>query len=169
MDSQRAVAIRAALGLTQDQLAAELSLTPNVVAAWEAGAIAIPQSIAQELDWRGAAAERQAALASSGLAQCDWFLRWDSEPVPQKLRAYNAHIERFVVHHKTCDVCLARDRYLAERFPPMPPRPQSGLARAIGKLGEWIGHLPRWAQPVAALGITLFVLGLIRALARLIR
>ena len=74
---------RTVLGLSPGELAAEIGLTEPVVRAWEDGSLRIPQQYAIQIVWRAAVAERQAALASSGLPECGWVTRWmDSAPPP---------------------------------------------------------------------------------------
>ena len=155
MSAQEAVAARQALGLTTDALAAELGLTPHVVESWESGTMPLPLRYAAELRWRVAATERAAALAASGLPECDWVAAWERETVPDSPSRRTAHLEALTAHATECLTCRAREAYIAERFPPMPPRPIPRWLRGVGWMMERIGRLPRWAQP-AAIGALLF-------------
>lgn len=147
---------RISLGLSRETFAVENNLTGDIVAAWESGRIKVPRHIATDLRWRVAREERLAALAASGLPDCDWVLGFEREPVPDKLEAQAKHMERLVEHSKSCPVCAARDGYIAERFPPMPPAPRKGWLALVLPIAERIQQLPAWAQP-AATGASLFV------------
>ena len=151
-----AAAIRERLGLSVDALAAELALTPDVVAAWESGRIAVPKRIAGELRWRDALAERVAALAASGLEECKWMAAWEAEKLPDGMSARAKHFEKAINHQPKCETCLARQRYLEARFGPMPARPLPGIVGIMGWLRVRIEKLPRWLQP-PAWGALMFV------------
>lgn len=138
---------RTRLGLTSDTLAADLGLPPAVVAAWEDGRDAIPSHIAMDLRWRSAIAERRAALEASGLPECAWLRTMDARPEPKRMSDRAARLEEIAAHEDVCPVCLARDQYIADHFPPMPPRPVSAPMRALGWIFRQGDRLPRWAQP----------------------
>ncbi len=153
MDAAEAVAIRERMGLTRESLAAELGVTPDVIAAWESGRMQMSKRIGRELQWRQAALDREAALMASGLAECTWMNAWENETPPASLKAQSAYLERGIQHSKSCPVCMARDKYLADNFPPMPPRPMPFWIEAFGKVGDRVARLPRWAQPGAWMGM----------------
>jgi DNA-binding transcriptional regulator YiaG len=156
MNGSEARAVRIALGLTEDQLAASMRTTPAVVAAWESDRIKVPRSIAIDLTWQSAHLERLAALQASGLPTCGWVAAFETEPVPDKIKLQAAHFERLVEHAKSCETCGARDAFIKDRFPPMPPAPRHGIMAIIGPIAERIQRLPDWAQP-AATGAALFM------------
>lgn len=156
MIASEARAARIKLGLSEDAIAAITNTTPAVVVAWESGRIKIPRHIAQDLTWRVAQAEREAALEASGLAECSWVSAFEAEPVPEKLDAATAHFARLEEHAKGCDVCRAREAFLAERFPPMPPPPVAGWLAIVMPIADRVRRLPAWAQPTAT-GALLFV------------
>jgi hypothetical protein len=134
---------RAILGLSDDSLAAELAVTPAVIRAWDAGATAIPKRYGQHLTWLAARAERDAALSVSGLPVCAWMT---SRPQPRpdaKSAEIAAELSLLADHARACPVCLARDRYVAERFGPMPEPP----APAWTRVAAWVAQLPPWARP----------------------
>lgn len=143
-------------GLDRDATAALFDVTPAVVDAWEAGTLAVPRRVGQEIAWRAATVERTAALAESGLPACDWVAAWHREPMPRRLRQRTQHVRVLESHVAGCDTCLARDRFLAERFSPMPARPMPAWMAALGWLNLRIGRLPAWLRP-AAVGALLFV------------
>ena len=89
---------RALLGMSTGELAAEIGLTEPVVRAWEEGSLRIPREYAMQIVWRAAVAERQAALASSGLPECTWVARWmDAAPTQ------GGQAQRDVLHHRAGD------------------------------------------------------------------
>jgi hypothetical protein len=135
------------LGYSPEVLAADLGLPPGVVTAWESGRDRIPAHIAKDLRWRAAIAERQAALAASDLPDCDWMVALDAQPLPTRLKAQVARAEQMAAHEKICPTCQARNAFVAERFPPLPPLPLAGEIRALVWIGERAERLPRWAQP----------------------
>lgn len=156
MNGSEARAVRLALGLTEDQLAASMRTTPAVVAAWESDRIKVPRSIATDLAWQAAHLERMAALETSGLPTCGWVAAFEAEPIPAKTKLHAAHFERLIEHAKTCETCRARDAFIKDRFPPMPPMPRHGLVALIGPIADRIQQLPPAARP-AATGAALFM------------
>lgn len=161
------VAARRALRLSPDALAAELGLTPAVVTAWEAGTLAVPRRYARELAWRAAAAERQAALAASGLPECRWVADWEAAETAAPagdVKAGLARLEALNAHAAACPTCGAREAYVAERFPPMPEPPVAEWAGAIGWVSERVGRLPAWLRPVATGALVVLALTALRVL-----
>ena len=156
MTPSDALAARETLGLSQQDLAAETGLTPEIVADWEAGRLKVPRHVAADLTWRVAQAEVMAGLAASGLPECAWFNRFDAEPMPEKVSARAAHLDRLVAHVKECDACSARDAYVRVRFSPMPRPPRHGWMAIVIPIAERIDRLPAWAKP-AATGATFFM------------
>lgn len=147
MTSTEFVQARAKLGLAPDLLAADLGLPPGIIAAWESGRDRIPAHIARDLRWRAAVAERQRALVDSGLRECEWMVALEAQPQPTKLKARAARLEEMLAHEKSCPICLEREAFIAERFPPMPPPPIGAEMRALGWVFRQAERLPRWAQP----------------------
>lgn len=150
MTGAELVAARGRLGLTLDGFAAEIGLTPHVVSAWEAGAIAIPGRYEADLAWRLALQDREDALKASGLPDCPWIADWHSQPFPVGLKAQTKHLESGVAHAKVCPTCIARERFTQEKFGDLPRRP---VARGLGvmtSIGEAIARLPVWLRPVAS-------------------
>jgi hypothetical protein len=117
---EQLAATRQRLGLSTEGLAAELNLTPAVISAWESGKISPSRQALRWLTWRGAMLDRDEALAASGLPECAQLkdivasMRDDAQAKPGTM---------ILAHMANCETCLARKRYLAERFPPLPPPP----------------------------------------------
>jgi transcriptional regulator with XRE-family HTH domain len=153
MNPNEAIAARKTLGLTHSSLAADLGLTPSVIAAWEAGSVGVPKRFEEQLRYQAALAERRAALVVSGLPECEWYKAWENEDVPEKVKAQMKYLERGVSHSASCSVCLARDKFIAERFGPMPPAPKSTSTRVFGWVSDRAEKLPRWAQPAVWVGL----------------
>jgi hypothetical protein len=118
------VAGRQRLGLTPEALAAELNLTPAVILAWESGRISPSRRAVRWLTWRGAMLDRDAALATSGLPEC---LALREIVANVQAGSPTGRGEAVLAHMSTCETCLARKRFLAERFPPLPPPPLPAL------------------------------------------
>ena len=133
------------IGESHDELAAALGQTPHVVRAWGDGRVAIPRAYARQLAWMKAAAERRAALQTSGLPECEWLHGTEGAFDGDDTKAILKHAALVEKHVDTCPVCLARTRFVDERFGPMPDMPQTGFMRIIG----WGARLPAWSRPAA--------------------
>jgi transcriptional regulator with XRE-family HTH domain len=164
MSGAEAKTIRERLGLTIESLAADLGLTPHVVASWENGGTSVSTRIAKELRWREGLVDRHEALAASGLPECPWVASWDNEQVPDTLKAQTAHLERYAQHQTSCATCVARHQFIQERFPPLPPRPTPGWVGAMAWLNERIAVLPRWGQPAAWAALAFGAYGVVKIL-----
>jgi hypothetical protein len=148
---------RALLGLSPAELAAEIGQTEPVVRAWEDGSLRIPRQYAIQIVWRAAVAERQAALASSGLPECAWVARW-MEMTPATGHTQREQVTALRRHAATCPQCTARARFIEQNFPPMPDLPMPGPLRALRAAGKALQRLPRWlrATVVGAVAFTVF-------------
>lgn len=137
---------RAMLGLSPSELAAEIGMTEPVVRAWEDGSLRIPQQYAIQIVWRAAVAERQAALASSGLRECSWVTRWMDAAPPQGGAAQRAHFDSLRRHAAVCPHCTARARFVEQNFPPMPDLPVPPTVRVLRAAGAALKRLPQWLR-----------------------
>jgi transcriptional regulator with XRE-family HTH domain len=155
MTPQEAIAARNILGLTQENLAADLGLTPSVIAAWEAGSVRIPKRFEEQLRFDAAVKERGDAVAASGLQECEIDKAWENEKLPDDPKAMNEYLERGLKHRASCPRCIARDEFIKNRFGKMPPMPMSTSMRAFGAVADTLEKWPRWAQP-AGWGALLF-------------
>jgi DNA-binding XRE family transcriptional regulator len=169
MNSAEAIAARETLELSQEELAADLNLTPAVISAWEAGTVRIPRRYAEQLRFQVAATERQAAVAASGLPECEWNKAWQTEIVPDDLKAQTDYLQRGMEHRSGCPECVTRDKFVAERFGAMPPMPMPAWVKVFGALNDRIDTLPRWAQPAAWVGLGFGAYSLFRILIMLPR
>lgn len=151
MNAAEARRARETLGLTPLQLAVEMKCTPAVVTAWEEGRIQVPPRNATVLAWRAAVHERQAALKASGLPVCAWMESFERSSSSERSKRLDE-----VIAHQGCEICAARDAYIAERFPPMPRAPQPGVMAVVIPIAKRIAALPRWAQAPAT-GAILFI------------
>lgn len=150
---------RALLGLSPGELAAEMGLTEPVVRAWEDGSLRIPQQYALQIVWRAAVAERQAALASSGLPECTWVARW-MDVAPARGPAQREHLDALRRHAATCPQCTARARFIEQNFPPMPDLPVPVPVRVMRIAGKALKRLPQWlrAAAVGAVAVGIFTI-----------
>jgi hypothetical protein len=147
MTAQEATRARERLGLSVEELAADVAFTPDVVRLWESGKARVPGRVARVLEWDLAVHERHQALVESGLPDCEWMKAWDNEDLPEKSKAQATHMERAMKHTESCDVCKARENFIAERFGQMPRMPVSGSMAALLWIGDRVEKLPRWARP----------------------
>lgn len=142
------IAARQRLGLTPDALAAELNLTPAVVAAWEKGRIRPSRRAVQWLTWRTAMLDRDAALAASGLPECADLraLHAGVGGVAERADARRTRMDAVLAHLSTCPTCLARRRYIEERFQPMPQPPMATSMRMLVWTFDAAGRVRRWVR-----------------------
>jgi transcriptional regulator with XRE-family HTH domain len=145
---------RQALGLTQEALAAELGLTPPVVAAIERGERQAPKAAVRQLIWRAALARREAVLAASGLPECATLLQLQdafAESANGGRDKLIAAGEALSEHAGGCAVCQARDGYAASHAPPLPDPPLPAWMRVAARLkravDQLLGKLPGVMRP----------------------
>jgi hypothetical protein len=160
---------RHVLGLSAEQLAVDLHLSEETITQWEAGKARIPKVYARQIAWRAAVTERQQALVLSGLPECGWVGQWETQPEPKRLEDRLRRLESLQHHSQTCSTCLARQRYVDDRFPPLPEAPLSPALQALHVLGTTLQRLPEWARPVAVGALAGAALVLIRFVFFLVR
>ena len=112
---------RKLLGQTIEQLADDLGVPTSVVGKWEAGDGRVPAKHARQIDWFVAVSQRAAALAQSGLPECEWVNRFDKAPPSADTDKEIERLESFEAHQAQCPTCRARTAYVEARFPPLPP------------------------------------------------
>lgn len=153
MTSQEAATARQRLGLSVEDLSAELGLTPDVVKGWESGLVRVPNRVAKDLQWRRALQDREEALLTSGLPDCEWMVAWEKEETPDDTKAHAAYMERADKHLKVCPVCNAREQFVAARFGEMPKPPLPAWMTALGWVAIRVEKLPEWARPGVWIGL----------------
>lgn len=153
---------RTVLGLSPGELAAEIGLTEPVVRAWEDGSLRIPQQYAIQIVWRAAVAERQAALASSGLPECGWVTRWMDSAPPPGAGAQREHLDSLRRHAAVCPHCTARARFVEQNFPPMPDLPIPPAVRAMRTAGKALKRLSTWVRATVVGAVAVGVLTVVR-------
>lgn len=134
MTAAEFAAARATLGLSIDDVAADLNIPPHSVEAMEAGTIRVPARIANGFRYRAAARERELVMAKSGLPECSTataLLRAAEAEEPEKALPI---LEKLTEHGRDCPECSARRRYLEEHAPPLPEFPMPLWVRGI----QWI-------------------------------
>ena len=166
MNSTELLTARQRLGLTPDQLAAELGIPPHAYRACEEGRATLPRHQAQMVTYRVAEAERDAALAASGLPECGWIADWDrraprADATPE---ATVRHLDEAQAHAGSCPTCQAREQFVRERFPEMPAPPVPGWVRVVGAAGDWLRARPAWARPALVGAAALAAMTLVRVL-----
>jgi hypothetical protein len=150
--AQELATIRKRLGLTPTSLAAELNLTPGIVEAWESGRIAPSRKAEQWLTWRGAMLDRDEAVSASGLPECTTLRAVATDSTGgDGSKAARMRAEAVLAHLANCPTCLARKRFLDERFPPMPPPPLPGALALIvwlhGRINAIRLRIRGWRNP----------------------
>lgn len=152
---------RALLGVSRDELAAEMGLTEPIVRAWEDGSLRIPRQYAMQIAWRAAVAERQAALASSGLPECTWVTTW-MDASPSGGAAQREHLELLRRHAAVCAVCTARARFIESSFPPMPDPPLPTSLRLLRSAQAALQRFPPWLRPTVVGAVAFSTFSLVR-------
>jgi hypothetical protein len=145
-----------------ESTATQFNVTPAVVQAWESGSLAVPDRVSNELAWRTAASERTEALRQSGLPECSVLSELNAKIAGRGTGATLKELGEIVKHTASCPVCQARDKYLTDRFPPLPPRPQRGTLGAGQFVMARVQRLPSWARPAAYGGIIIGGYALVR-------
>jgi transcriptional regulator with XRE-family HTH domain len=153
MTADEAITARKTLGLSQDALAAELGLTPHVVAAWEEGTVRIPKQIEELLRYKAAVVVRDTALATGGPPECEIYKALKNEIMPEDLQSQSEQLERRSAHEIACPVCKARGKFIVEQIQRVPPVPMTTSVRTIVAVSDRIANFPRWAQPAAVLAL----------------
>jgi hypothetical protein len=139
-------AAQAVLALSDEDLAADLGLSPEIVAAWAAGSVVVPRRYAKQLTWLTAAAERANSLRESGLQECEWAKAAEVElDAIEDSEAAVSQLEAIESHSKTCATCIVRKQFVAEKFGPMPPPPHSSWFRVF----LIVDRIPSFWRPVA--------------------
>ncbi len=156
-------AARTTMAKSDADLASELGVAVSEVKSWAAGQ-PVPEPYAQHLRWLAASTERRAALAASGLPECEWVTKKEATLRRDDSDAVAAFAKSLSEHAKHCPACQARNTYVKERFGRMP---------AIAPVPLWarpffrIAAMPSWAQPAAYGALMLGGITSIRALAAL--
>lgn len=154
-------AARESLGLTHDQLAAELGLTPSVIRGWEDGRVRATGRQARMLEWRAAAHQHETAMAASGLLMCptaDALLRKMEDATPhagqsakeveRSVRALEQSAKALEQHATTCATCQTRKEFIS-KLPPMPEFPYEVGGGMLSRIATGIERLPAWLRPAA--------------------
>ena len=145
---EQLIATRQRLGLTHDAMAAELNLTPAVVIAWERGRIKPARRVVQWLTWRAGMLDRDAALAASGLPECAELhaLHAGTSTDAESPRERRTRMDAVLAHLAQCPACIARRRYIEERFPPMPRPPMAASVRLLVWVFDWFTRTRAWIR-----------------------
>ena len=147
MTSLELAEARRRLDLTPTDLAATYGLSPEAVLAMEQGRAPVPKRMARDLTWQVALLERSAILAGSGLPECAEATRFAKQAEGQEGDELLRALEALNAHAEDCTVCRAREEYLEEQAPPLPEPPLPFWIRAIGRVTEAVGRLPRGIRP----------------------
>jgi len=132
------------LGRSDDELAADLAVTPGIVRGWSGGTTPIPRRHAQQIAFLAATAQRADAVQRLGL-QCEW-LTAQERTFSVEASDFAERAAAIEQHVRSCPTCIARERYLADHFGPMPPLPQPAWVRLLAWGSE---RIPAWLRPAA--------------------
>jgi hypothetical protein len=146
MTGEEARALRERAGLSREESAALAGVGADVLASWESSGV--PARDAARLDRVLWEAERDKALAKSGLPECAWVRWWDARPPEAEAEVGDGVLES---HVASCPACQARDRYVEEHVRPVPLAGAPFLARLAAPLPPWLR-----AAAAGALVILLF-------------
>lgn len=141
------LAARKTLGLTHEEIASDLGLTPHVIAGFESGAARVPKAIEMELNWRVAHAQRNAIFAASGLPDCPVALEFQRTAAVAEQKDLLKAGEVFVAHMNNCPTCKAREEYLKRYAPPIPEMPMPASVRTVGHIESLLQRLPVPLRP----------------------
>jgi len=158
---------RSRAGLSIEQLAEALNRHVDEVAGWERIEGNLPRSVARDVEWIVASAERGRAFETAGIPQCPWVAERDRELDSQDAKALEAWIAQVEAHAKTCAVCQRREAF-AQTLPPLPPVPMSPQLRLLVGVLDRIQRLPGWLRPAAVGAILIGGLTLVRAILLLV-
>ena len=147
MNASEFAAARQTLGASLEDLAVSLDLTPDIIAAFENGSVSIPKDIAGEMTWRVATFERLDALSKSGLPECPWLIKWQAAPIPSRSSEKVKRLTELTTHAAKCPTCMAREKFMLDRFGAMPERPVTGWQGWLVALMRQIDRLPSWMRP----------------------
>jgi DNA-binding XRE family transcriptional regulator len=185
MTASQFLAARRTLGLTQEEMASELDLTPHVIAGIENGEARVPKGIEKELNYRVALAQRDAVLAASGLPECPVALKLEQQL--ERLATNNVDeaskaVDAVSAHMDSCPTCKARRAYAEKHAPPIPDMPLPGWMRGADYLERLVQRLPPPLRPpegdngegrrtgvfiAASLSLLAIVIAVVGAVARL--
>jgi hypothetical protein len=152
MDAAELCRARDTLEYTDDKLAADLGLPPNVVYSWSSGRAKVPRHIARDLRWRAALIEQNKMIAASGLPACEWVTAFEAQPTPEKLDARVKRLDELAEHTRVCPTCLACEAYVQAHCPPLPEQPLPLWMKGARILASLADRLPTWAQPAVWVG-----------------
>ena len=158
-------AARERMGLTPEQLAEEMGISPEALRGWEDGSVKPPRGTEQDLAFTEAVLERRAALAASGIPECAWVTEWEQLPEAENLDRMTEQLERLNEHSAACPTCTRRERYLDEHFPPLPERYRSPTMRVLFGVTAALERLPRWLRPAAMGAAAVFAITSVRFVA----
>ena len=142
MTREEFAAARATLGLSVDELAAELNVPPHSVASMETGAIRVPTHIAKDLAFRAALRARQEVLEKSGLPECPTAAALERAATAAEGQSPLELFQKLTAHSAGCAECRARTEYLERHAPPLPQYPMPAWIRAIGWMDRQLSRLP---------------------------
>lgn len=151
-------AARERMGLTPGELAVEMGVSERDLRGWEDGSVKPGRGTEQNLAFAAALLEQRAKLNASGLPECAWANEWTQELHRSSGARIAAHVQRLRDHFAACPTCTARERFLQEHGPPLPPPYAPPAFR-------WLARVPPWLHPAALGAAVVFAMSALNALA----
>lgn len=153
---------RERLGATEEAFAEELAITVAELRAAERSGI--PKPLRRRVDLALWYLERDAALAQSGLTECQDAPRVDGESLEECERQATA----YHLHFAGCPLCQARKRYVKVHCRPLPSLSENVVMRLWDRGGQLEGpwrDMMRWsvtfAGPVLVFTLSMFGVSLL--------
>lgn len=150
------------LELSAEQLAEMLAKHPDEVHSWQRIEGNLPRSVAGEVTWALAVAERGKLMDRSGLPECAWLESHMMQVPTTDVKLLRRHSAELEAHIAECEVCQARETYAA-KLPPIPAMPLSGSTAVLAGIAAWVGRLPPWARPAATGALIVGAITIFRA------
>ena len=134
-------------GASLEQVAQYAGVPVEDLTEWERRA-QVPRKHAARVKWALWASQRDAALARSGLPECEWMARLATAAEPPEPQELATHVD-------ACPACLRRSEFVNEHLEPMPPMGSGPVMYALALLGR----LSPWQESAAAGAMIILAMG----------
>lgn len=121
---------REAVGVTLEALAEYAEVEASELAEWERSG-GVPRAYRAQVKWALWAARRDVLLENSELSECEWIQKQEDDVSDTDPKIIAEHLN-------TCEICVARSKYVEEHVGPMP-------AMGSGVLMWTLAHVDRFS------------------------